>query len=333
MSDNTELNIESIIESNNKQDISLMIKPIFKQQIELNNEQIIEANNKSIIEPNNEQQIESIIEPNNESNNEQPIESNNEPNNESIIEQIIKESNNNEIELTNLNSDIDIESANLNLGNDIKSANINIDKFKLNQDNMQRISVGLQFLLELYRVITSSLLILFVPQMCVDHVCTISENLVWESNIYNTALIFNFISMFSLIFMYIIEIRRENRLIKYLDVNIELPNDNDEVGKKLEQMPINHCKKIYSIDRYYQLSSYVATFIYLLNIIFSAIIVNEFYAGSQSSSTFITYVLFMAMKLYSVYTITSTDKNIFYSAYMKTNVQFNDLDQNYKLII
>ena len=130
-----------------------------------------------------------------------------------------------------------------------------------------------------------------------------------------------------------IEIIRENRLIKYLDVNLELSNDNDNVGIKLKELPLDKSKKIYQIDRYYQLSSYIATFIYILNIIFSAVIVDTFYAGTQTLSTFITYVLFMAMKLYSVYIITSTDKNIFYSAYMKTNVQFNDLDPNYKIII
>ena len=98
-------------------------------------------------------------------------------------------------------------------------------------------------------------------------------------------------------------------------------------------MTNNICKQIYESDRYYQLSSYIGTFIYILNIIFSAIIVSNFYAGRQTLSTFITYVLFMMMKLYSVYTITSTEKNIFYSAYMKTNIQFNDIDANYKLDI
>lgn len=239
--------------------------------------------------------------------------------NESIIDQIINQSNN-EIELTTINKELVITTQPIN------------DKFELNQDNKQRINVIFQFIFELYRVITSSLLILFVPQMCADHICTISENLVWMSNMYNLTLIFNFMSMCSLFIMYLIEIEREHRLIKFLDVSLELPNDNDNVGKKLNELSVVNCNKIYFIDKYYQLSLYVASFIYFLNIIFSAFIVNRFYAGSQSASTFITNVLFMAMKLNSVYTITSTEKNIFYSAYMKTNIQFNDIDPNYKLI-
>ena len=205
-------------------------------------------------------------------------------------------------------------------------------EYTLDQDNKQRLSVGFQFLFELYRVVTSSLLILFVPQMCADHVCTINENLVWEYPVYNLTLVLNFTSMFSLLTMYIIEIQRENILIKYLHVNLELPNDNLSVANKLKQITTQNCDKIYLIDRYYQFSSYIVSFIYLLNIIFSAAVVNHFYAGTQTLSTFITYVLFMATKLYSVNTITSTDKNIFYSAYMKTNVQFNDIDSNYKIV-
>jgi hypothetical protein len=41
----------------------------------------------------------------------------------------------------------------------------------------------------------------------------------------------------------------------------------------------------------------------------------------------------MATKLISVYNIANTAKNIFYSAYLKSNVQFNDLDKKYKIII
>ena len=63
----------------------------------------------------------------------------------------------------------------------------------------------------------------------------------------------------------------------------------------------------------------------------SAIAINEYYAGSQTISTFITYVLFIAIKFNSVYSLVSTTKNIFYSAYMKSNVQFNDIDDDFMI--
>ena len=202
----------------------------------------------------------------------------------------------------------------------------------IDQDTLQRINVGIQVCLEMYRVITSSLLILFVPQICEDHICSTTENLVWETNTYNTALCFNFISMAFLVNMYYLELVRENRLIKYLGVNHQLANDNEEVGKRLELLSINKQNKIFTINKYYRISSYGALSIYVLNVLLSAAAVNKYYAGSQTTSTFITYVLFIMTKFASVHTLVSTDKNIFYSAYIKANVQFNDVDDDNKII-
>ena len=207
----------------------------------------------------------------------------------------------------------------------------NTPETKFDQDTLQRLSVGVQFLLEMYRVVTSSLLILFVPQICVDHICTTTENLVWETNTYNTALCFNFISMAFLVNMYYMELVRENRLIKYLAVNPELANDSEEVSKQLELLSINKQNKIFSINRYYRLSSYAALSIYVLNVLLSIAAISRYYAGSQTVSTFVTYILFMMTKFGSVYSLVSTDKNIFYSAYLKSNVQFNDIDHDCKI--
>jgi hypothetical protein len=201
----------------------------------------------------------------------------------------------------------------------------------LDQDTLQRLSVGVQVLLEMYRVITSSLLILFVPQICVDHICTTTENLVWETNTYNTALCFNFISMAFLVNMYYMELVRENRMIKYLAVNPEFANDNEMVGKQLELLHVNKQNKIFSINRYYKLSSYGAASIYLLNVLLSISAISQYYAGSQTVSTFVTYVLFMATKFGSVYSLVSTEKNIFYSAYMIGKIQFNSVDDDCKI--
>jgi hypothetical protein len=214
--------------------------------------------------------------------------------------------------------------------NVIENTNTIGTKTGIDQDTLQRISVGVQVCLELYRVITSSLLILFVPQICEDHICTTTENLVWETNTYNTALCFNFISMACLVNMYYMELVRENRMIKYLAVNPELANDNDGVGKQLELLSMNKQNKIFTINKYYRISSYGAAAIYLLNVLLSAAAVNKYYAGSQTVSTFVTYVLFMATKFASVHSLVSTDKNIFYSAYIVGKVQYNDIDPDCK---
>jgi len=197
------------------------------------------------------------------------------------------------------------------------------------QDSIQRYNVFLTILIEIYRVVTSSLLILFVPQKCGDHVCSLTENIILKSPYYNTILIFNFITLFSFIIMYVLEIKRENRLIKYLDVNINMPNDNKDIIKTLDLLPIDKKNKILNIDKYYQSACFVTIIFYLLNTIFSVVIVQNNYLNSQTAATFVTYVLFMFTKLNNVYSVANTEENVFYSAYLKTNIQFNDLDTAY----
>ena len=215
--------------------------------------------------------------------------------------------------------------------NVIENTNKTESKKGIDQDTLQRISVVFQVCLELYRVITSSLLILFVPQICVDHICTTTENLVWETNTYNTALCFNFISMAFLVNMYYMELVRENRLIKYLGVNPELANDNEGVGKQLELLSMNKQNKIFTINKYYRISSYGAASIYLLNVLLSISAISKYYAGSQTTTTFITYILFMMTKFASVHSLVSTEKNIFYSAYLIGKIQFNSVDDDNKI--
>ena len=124
---------------------------------------------------------------------------------------------------------------------------------------------------------------------------------------------------------------RENRLIKYLSVNPELANDNEEVGKQLELLAIDKQNKIFTINKYYKLSSYGALTIYSLNIFLSISAISRYYAGSQTISTFLTYVLFIATKFASVHSIVSTEKNIFYSAYLIGKIQYNGIDNDNKI--
>ena len=86
--------------------------------------------------------------------------------------------------------------------------------------------------------------------------------------------------------------------------------------------------KILQIDKYYQKYCYLLMLIYLLNTICSCIIVSEYYLNNQTIKTFITYIICMSTKLSNIYIIANTKENIFYSAYLKSNVQFNDLDSS-----
>ena len=200
------------------------------------------------------------------------------------------------------------------------------------QDFNQKVAVAITVVLEMYRVLVSSFLVLFVPQKCDDHVCTLSENMVLENHLYSAGLVFNFITMASFLAMYTLEIKRENRLITYLEVNKTVASDNNSVGLALEKLPEDKRDSIWHLDKYYMYSGRASIVIFIINTILSGFVVYEYYLDSQTTSTYITNILFMVTKLADVYANVNTEKNVFYSAYMKGKIQYNDVDPN-KLLL
>jgi len=199
-----------------------------------------------------------------------------------------------------------------------------------NQDFMQRVSMTMNVIIEFYRMLVSTLLILFVPQNCDGHLCSFNENLVWQDHVYNTSLTFNFITLFAFVALYGVEIIRENRMISYLEVNPENARDNKSITKILENLPATYREQIYSIDSIYQKTSYACILVFIINTVFSGITIYKYNYGNQTTTTFITNVLFMTTKVYYTYYVANTDKSIFYSAYLHDRVQYNDIDPKIK---
>ena len=199
------------------------------------------------------------------------------------------------------------------------------------QDFQQKMGFIPLVAVELYRVLVSSLLVLFVPQKCEDHVCSLSENMVWEYHLYNAGLVVNFITLFSFLTLYYFEVKRENRLITYLDVNKNVPCDNESVGNVLELLPSEKRNNILYLDKWYQRTAYSSIFLFMLNTILSGFVVFDYYLDNQTTSTYITNILFMVTKLGDIYATANTEKNVFYSAYLKGKIQYNDVDPDKKV--
>ena len=199
-----------------------------------------------------------------------------------------------------------------------------------NQNLYQKIVVSINILFEFFRVITCSLLIIFIPQKCGNHVCSINEKLYFKASFYCASLIFNFITLFTFVFFYFLEIRRENILIKYLEVNPTLSYNKCDVEKLIELLPLKKKKKILQVHKYYQQYANIMIYTYIINIILSGIVISKYTITNQSISTFITYILFIVIKLNNVYSIANTEDFTFYSAYLMTNMQFNDVDKQFK---
>lgn len=205
---------------------------------------------------------------------------------------------------------------------------------KLNdQDTIQKFNVAITVIIEMYRVMVSSLLVLFVPQNCDGHVCDMNENMVWMDSLYNSGLVVNFITLFGFIIMYFFEVKRENKLITYLEVNKNVACDNDSVGKILEGLSLEKRESILYFDNIYQKLGYFMLLMFAFNTILSGFVVYEYYLDNQTTSTYITNILFMITKLGEIYSTVNTERNVFYSAYMKGKVQFNDVDPNKRLLI
>ena len=201
-----------------------------------------------------------------------------------------------------------------------------LERVLYNQDLQQLLRMSMSVTLELYRMMVSSLLILFIPQKCENHICSLTENLESPTQKYFIGLIINYITMGSLLIMYICEIRREEKLIKILEVNNTISTDNESVGKRLEVLDWEKRNKLFFIDRNYQYASYFAIFIYIINAVLSGIVIQDYSLGNQTIMVYLTNILFMLNKFSNVYIIINTDKNIFFSAYLNTKVQFNDID-------
>jgi hypothetical protein len=210
----------------------------------------------------------------------------------------------------------------------------NKNKFIIKQDSYQISESYVVFCIEMYRMLVSCLLLIFIPKKCVDHTCSYSENISYDNKhnkYYASCLILNFFTMTLFFIMYIIELKREHRLINYLEVNKSLPCDNESVGVFLQDLPTHKRNRILYIDKLYQKMAYICITFFVGNTIFSGFIVYDYYLDNQTTTTFVTNVLFMVLKIVDICMTINTDKNIFYSAYLKDKVQYNDVDPREKI--
>jgi hypothetical protein len=194
------------------------------------------------------------------------------------------------------------------------------------QDFQQKLGVGITLILEIYRVLMGALLIAFVPQNCNGQICSMSENLTRDDVLAKTAVGTNFTTLGAFLILYYIEVKRENKMINYLEVNRFTPVDNESVGECLEKLPIAKRNKLLQYDYYYQTCGYVSTIAFVLNAVFSIITIYNHYLDSKTLTVLLTNLLFMGSKVSDVFSTVNTKKNVFYSAYLKNKVQYNDVD-------
>ena len=179
------------------------------------------------------------------------------------------------------------------------------------QDFQQKMNVASTLLLEIYRVLMGAFLVVFIPQACGEEVCTMTQNINRDDALSRAAIICNGVTMLSFLFLYFIEVKRENKLINYLEVNRFTPVDNESVGEALVKLPTHMKNNILDFDGYYQKSGYVSTATFIVNAILSSIVVYSHYLDSKTVTVYITNLLFMGLKVADVFSTVNTKKNVF----------------------
>ena len=76
---------------------------------------------------------------------------------------------------------------------------------KLDVDNRERLKVAILFLLQSYKVIMGSMLVVFVPRQCDDDICSFNQNVQNADTLNRTALATNFLSIAFLSLIHISE--------------------------------------------------------------------------------------------------------------------------------
>jgi len=202
----------------------------------------------------------------------------------------------------------------------------------IDRDIIQRVKVAGIFLLQIYKVTTGTMLSLFIPQSCgsdeSSRVCSLQENYENADGYHKTVLCWNAFSFLTFFTYYMIELKREEWSIKYLDI------DNNKPDNSLKQIIVKEPKldkAMDSLNLWYYRTLLFNCGVYGINLALSAKLVKDGYHSSSTLSCFFSFSLLVLMKLYnSLGVATQSVKNDkMMSAYMSEFVSFNVLDGDY----
>lgn len=198
----------------------------------------------------------------------------------------------------------------------------------IDHDIVQRFKVAAIFFIQFYKITTGTMLTLFVPQSCGDHVCTLTENYNKEDEYHKLAIYFNAFSMFTFIFCYIIELVREEWCVKYLDIDNNISDNN--LKKIIESEPKLN-KHMDQLNMLYYRCFIFNCFIYTINLGITIKVLDDYYYNSATLSCFTSFVLLVLMKLYNscIVAFESVKKDKMTSAYVNEFVSYNVLDADY----
>ena len=199
---------------------------------------------------------------------------------------------------------------------------------KIDVDIKERLKITFLFFLQSYKVIMGSLLVVFVPQECNDHVCSVYENFTNKNTFHNVCLSFNYLSVLLFLICYVIELKRENWCIEFLDINKDFSDNH--LKNILDNRP-ELKKQIMTINNRYFISTRVTMVFYIINLILSSIYIFIRSLGLTTLTSYLSFVLLIVMKLNNAYLISADTKynDRLLSSYMSEYQSFNVIDKDH----
>lgn len=202
---------------------------------------------------------------------------------------------------------------------------------KLDVDTKQRIMTWTYMMMEIYKVLMGTFLVIFVPQKCGNRICGATDNFFNGSIINSVGNISNFVTFSSIGTLYFIEMKRENWCIKYLDIDDNKSSNN--LDEEIEKYP-KYKHEMHQLNRKYLNCTYAALFLMVANFIISGFTVYQSYAGPNSITTFISFFMLVSLKLYSSWNVgaLSVKYERANSAYLREPKTYNTIDEDFRIL-
>ena len=202
---------------------------------------------------------------------------------------------------------------------------------KINVDMKERINITFLFFLQSYKVLMGSMLIIFVPQSCGNntHICSMNDIINDNSLLNYLGLSSNLVTTLIFMIYYLIELRRENLCIQYLDIDQNYGDNN--LSNEINNYPFIK-NKIITMNNLYYSSTITAMSAYAINLSISTVVIIKNYHSMATATSYFSFIILILMKLYNSYYISMDTKYNFnsLSAYMTEFQSFNVIDEDYR---
>ena len=204
---------------------------------------------------------------------------------------------------------------------------------KIDVDIKERVKITCLFFLQFYKIMMGTMLSLFVSQKCIDNnitrVCSLEDNATTDDIYHQIVLSLNSFTLLVFIYLYYVELRRENFCVKHFDIDHTVPDNN--IINIIDTIPDTKCK-ILKINKHYYNVVKILLLIYGINFIssFGIIFDEDRRNGSTTYTGFLSFTLLVGSKLWDSYCVSRKSflKNTIQSSYLKEYSSFNILDRS-----